>query len=93
MKKLFKKPLSVKNMTIIYGIILIVSLSLVIVLTSIFVTSKIKNQKLVNEYNQAQDNYAIITEQDELRKDENYEEAKTKDSNDDKEPKIYVKQI
>lgn len=93
MKKLFKKPLSVKNMTIIYGVILILSLALVIILTSIFITSKIKNQKLTNEYNQAQDNYAIITEQDELRKDENYEEAKTKDSTDEKEPKIYVKQI
>lgn len=88
-----KKTLSNKQLNLIYTAIIFVSVVLIVSLISIFAVSKIKNNKLQNDFIEANKNFQEVKEDSELSKDPNYQEARTKDIIDEKGETIYIKKI
>lgn len=89
------KTLNRKQWTIIYSLIAIISFILVIILTSIFITSKIKNDSLQSKYNEVYNDYIDVEEESKLKNDSNYQEAVIKDNQDIKDPtyEVFSKKI
>lgn len=88
-----KKNLTAKQWNIIYLSIIVISFVLIVTLVSVFVVSKVKNDQLQKEYNQANEKYLETEEDSELNKDPNYREAREKDITDEKGDVIYIKHL
>ena len=84
------KTLNRKQWTIIYSLIAIISFILVIILTSVFISSKIKNDSLQSKYNQVYNDYVDVEEESKIKNDSNYQDAVIKDNQDIKDPTYEV---
>lgn len=84
------KTLNRKQWTIIYSLIAIISFILVVILTTVFITSKIKNNNLQLRYNEVYNDYIDVEEENKIKNDSNYQDAVIKDNVDIKDPSFEV---